>query len=80
MIDIQKDIRELSVMGLMEKLLADKTTGRHILWATDAYETEGEAYGRGREIELAEISLVKTRARKAAETSNQTAQKGGAGK
>ncbi len=67
MIDIQKDIRELSVMGLMEKLLADKTTGRHILWATDAYETEGEAYGRGREIELAEISLVKTRARKAAE-------------
>ena len=67
LIDIQKDIRELSVMGLMEKLLADKTTGRHILWATDAYETEGEAYGRGREIELAEISLVKTRARKAAE-------------
>ena len=36
LIDIQKDIRELSVMGLMEKLLADKTTGRHILWATDA--------------------------------------------
>ena len=67
MIEIQKDIRELFVMGLMEKLLADKTTGRHILWATDAYETEGEAYGRGREIELAEISLVKTRARKAAE-------------
>lgn len=67
MIDIQKDIRELSAMGLMEKLLADKTTGRHILWATDAYETEGESYGRGREIELAEISLVKTRARKAAE-------------
>lgn len=67
LIDIQKDIRELSMMGLMEKLLADKTTGRHILWATDAYETEGEAYGRGREIELAEISLVKTRARKAAE-------------
>ena len=67
MIDIQKDIRELSAMGLMEKLLADKTTGRHILWATDAYETEGEAYGRGREIELAETSLVKTRARKAAE-------------
>lgn len=67
LIDIQKDIRELSAMGLMEKLLADKTTGRHILWATDAYETEGEAYGRGREIELAEISLVKTRARKAAE-------------
>lgn len=67
LIDIQKDIRELSMMGFMEKLLADKTTGRHILWATDAYETEGEAYGRGREIELAEISLVKTRARKAAE-------------
>lgn len=67
LIDIQKDIRELSMMGLMEKLLVDKTTGRHILWATDAYETEGEAYGRGREIELAEISLVKTRARKAAE-------------
>lgn len=67
LIDIQKDIRELSAVGLMEKLLADKTTGRHILWATDAYETEGEAYGRGREIELAEISLVKTRARKAAE-------------
>ena len=42
MIDIQKDIRELSAMGLMEKLLADKTTGRHILWATEAYETEGE--------------------------------------
>ncbi len=67
LIDIQKDIRGLSAMGLMEKLLADKTTGRHILWATDAYETEGEAYGRGREIELAEISLVKTRARKAVE-------------
>ena len=32
LIDIQKDIRELSAMGLMEKLLADKTTGRHILW------------------------------------------------
>lgn len=77
LIDIQKDIRELSMMGLMEKLLADKTTGRHILWTTDAYETEGEAYGRGREIELAEISLVKTRARKAAEQqSSRTRQHG----
>jgi len=36
-INIQDDILELHTMGLLDRILQDKTTKRHILWATDAY-------------------------------------------
>lgn len=59
-------------MGLLERLLEDKTTRAHILWATDAYEDRGAEYRRDREITAALITgensgVIRTRARKALE-------------
>lgn len=59
-------------MGLLDRLLADKTTKAHILWGTDAYETRGPEYRRNHQITPALITgenadVIKTRARKALE-------------
>lgn len=69
---IQDEILRLHAMGLLERLLEDKTTRAHILWATDAYEDRGPEWRRDREITAALItgensSVIKTRARKALE-------------
>lgn len=68
-INIQDDILRLRAMGLLERLLQDKATGRNILWATDAYSHLGEGYERGDEITTVRVTgknsdLIKTRARK----------------
>ena len=71
-INIQDDILRLRVMGLLSRLLQDKTTKGNILWATDAYAEQGDGYGRGEEIRAERITgnasdLIKTRARRAME-------------
>ncbi len=70
--DIQGDIAFLQAAGVLKSLLADKSTGRHILWGTDAYADRGPEYARDQEIEIGLITgenggLLKTRAQKAAE-------------
>lgn len=71
-IGIQEELLQLHVLGLLEPLLADKTTGSHLIWATDAHAERGPSYRREREIEAADITginadVIKTRARKALE-------------
>ena len=63
-------------------LLLDKTTGKRIMWATDAYTALGPRYGRNEEITPELItgpnaSVIKTRARKEMEQqSSRTRQHG----
>lgn len=69
---IQDEILRLHAMGLLDRLLEDKTTKGRILWATDAYEGRGPEYRRNRPITPALITgengdVIKTRARKALE-------------
>ena len=70
--DIQGDIAFLHSVGILEALLEDRTTKRHILWGTDAYAERGPEYARDQEIEIGLITrenggILKTRAQKAAE-------------
>lgn len=72
LINITDDIVRLHKAGILDRLLCDKTTGRNILWATDAYAELGARYERNEEIapELitgASLGVIKTRARKAFE-------------
>lgn len=71
-INIQDDILKISSLGLLGKILQDKTTKKNIMWATDAYAELGREYSRDEEIreELISginVSVIKTRARKAME-------------
>ena len=50
-VNIQDDIINLHRMGVLEPLLADRTTGGNILWATDAYAERGPQYEAAAEIE-----------------------------
>lgn len=72
LINIQDDIIRLHAAGLLTRLLADKTTGRNIMWATDVYAEHGTRYERNEQImpELitgTNTGIIKTRARKAFE-------------
>ncbi|NCE63520.1 restriction endonuclease [Pseudoflavonifractor sp. 524-17] len=81
-LNIQDDILKLHSMGLLDKLLLDKSTGKHIMWATDAYSSLGSRYSRNEEITSELItgpnaSVIKTRARKEMEQqSSRTRQRG----
>lgn len=71
-INIQDDILKIQALGLLDKILADKTTKRNIMWATDAHSTLGIKYERDEEITADLITgsnsgVIKTRARKAME-------------
>ena len=71
-IGIQEELLQLHALGLLDPLLADKTTGSHLIWATDAHADRGPSYRRDWEIEAADITginadVIKTRARKALE-------------
>ena len=71
-INIQDDILKIQALGLLDRMLADKTTKKHIMWATDAYDALGMKYERNDEITSDLItghhaSVIKTRARKAME-------------
>ncbi len=81
-LNIQDDILKLHSLGFLDKLLTDKTTGKRIMWATDAYFGLGSRYGRNEEITPELItgpnaSVIKTRARKEMEQqSSRTRQHG----
>lgn len=69
LINIQDDIIRLDSMGLLSKLLVDKTTGKNIMWATDAYAELGPRYERNEQISVSLFTsdnkgIIKTRARK----------------
>ena len=71
-INIQDDILKIQALGLLDRMLLDKTTKKNIMWATDAYNIMGIKYGRNEEITSDLItgfhaSTIKTRARKAME-------------
>ena len=74
-IDIGNDISRLGSLGLLNNLLADKTTKRNLMWATDAYRELGGDYEHDREMRGDLISgrnadVIKTRAQKAAGQKN----------
>ena len=69
MINIEDDILHLQRLGLLDKLLYDRTTQRNIIWGSDAHAGLGEAYRSNGEIRLELITgdrsgVIKTRARK----------------
>ncbi len=69
LINIQDDIIRLNSMGILTKLLVDKTTQKNIMWATDAYSQYGSRYERNEQIEAYLLigdnaGIIKTRARK----------------
>ena len=71
-IGIQDEILRINSLGLLDRLLADKTTKANILWATDAYSDMGSDYQRDKEIKAPLITgehsgIIKNRARKALE-------------
>ncbi len=71
-INIQDDILKIQALGLLDKILADKTTKQNIMWATDAHSVLGTKYERNEEITADLITgsnagVIKTRARKAME-------------
>lgn len=71
-VGIQDEILKIQSLGLLDKLLFDKTTKRSILWATDAYKNMGADFGRDKEIKPSLITglnsfVIKNRARKALE-------------
>ncbi len=47
---INNEIVRLHDTGLLGPLLEDKTTGKNIIWATDAYQNFGDGYLRAQEI------------------------------
>ena len=81
-VNSQDDILKIHSLGLLDKLLLDKTTTRRIMWATDAYSALGPRYERNEEITPELIagpnaSVIKTRARKEMEQqSSRTRQHG----
>ena len=69
LINIQDDIIRLNSLGVLNKLLIDKTTQKNIMWATDAYAEHGSKYERNEQIEASlltgdNVGIIKTRARK----------------
>ena len=71
-INIQDDLLKIHKLGLLDKLLVDKTTKKNIMWATNAYCSLGARYERNEAITPELItgpnaSVIKTRARKAME-------------
>lgn len=91
-VGIQDELLRLHSMGLLSLLLADKTQrsrktanasrSANILWATDAYQALGPAYGRDREMEASLITgehsdVIKNRARKAMEQQSERVRKHG---
>ena len=71
-INIQDGILKLHALGLLDDLLADKTTKQNIIWTTDTYSGHGTGYGcrdaiTAEQITEASASIIKTRAGKAME-------------
>lgn len=75
-VQIGADIAATQRLGLLNRLLEDKTTKQNILWATDAYNAFGEAFGRMQPILPEQITggnadRIQTRAEKERVAQNQ---------
>lgn len=56
---------------VLETLLADRTTGKNIIWADSEYESLGEGYQGDDEITFEKANVIKPRVTKEAERRNQ---------
>lgn len=79
-IGIQDEILRVHSLGLLDRLLVDKTTKSNVIWATDAYSELGTDYQREKEIQTHLITgehsgIIKNRARKALEQQSQRTRK-----
>lgn len=77
-IDINADLKKVNELGLLDKLLIDKTTKNHIIWATDAYKEYGEQFSKDREIKasfLINYKIIKNRTEKDTDTQNSRTKK-----
>lgn len=68
-VGIQSEILKMQSLGILERLLTDKTTKTNIIWATDAHKDKGSRYERDKEITVDLITgdnsgVIKNRARK----------------
>lgn len=75
-VGIQNEILKIQSMGLLKRLLEDKTTKTNVIWGTDAYKSLGREYERDQEIKEALITglhsgVIKNRARKELEQQNE---------
>lgn len=75
-VQIGADIAAIQQLGLLNRLLSDKTTKQNILWATDAYDAFGESFGRMQPILAEQITggnadRIRTRAEKERDAQNQ---------
>ncbi len=71
-VDISVDIARFAEMGVLGRLLKDRSTGRNIIWASNVFVDKGESYAPSDEILLGDITgdnagLIRTRASKAKE-------------
>lgn len=81
-VNIQDDILKLHQLGLLDKVLVDRTTKGQILWASDVYSVLGREYNRDAEIKQELITgenahIIKTRARKSMEQQAQRTRRRG---
>ena len=68
-VGIQNEILKIHSLGLLKRLLEDKTTKTNIIWATDAYTDKGTRFERNQKIKVELITgehsgVIKNRARK----------------
>lgn len=72
-IDIREELIKINELGLLDKLLKDKTTNKNIIWATDAYNYSDENFDiqneKDNQITIADITgsyhaLIDNRAKK----------------
>lgn len=68
-VGIQNEILKIHSLGLLKRLLEDKTTKTNIIWATDAYTDKGTRFEKNQEIKVDLITgehsgVIKNRALK----------------
>lgn len=71
-VDIGADIARYGAMGILPTLLANRTTGGNIIWASNVFVDKGDSYAPTDEILVSDITgdnagLIRTRASKAKE-------------
>lgn len=68
-IDISADIERFASLGILGTLLADRSTGGNIIWASNVFSDKGESYAPEDEIFIRDITgdnagIIRTRASK----------------
>ena len=68
-VDISTDIERFAELGVLGTLLADRSTGGNIIWASNVYSDKGESYAPEDEIFVRDVTgenagIIRTRASK----------------